>query len=205
MSEGAVGAVVLAAGASSRMGEPKQLLRLGGETLLRRALRAAFEGGCRPVVVVLGARAEELRAEAVWGGAHVVFNEAWAEGMGSSIRCGLGALLDATGEALLEAAVLMLCDQPFVDGEVIGRLVETYRAGGARLVASRYGVEGARGVPALFDCTLFPELLELDGAEGAKGVIKRHACEAAYVAAPAAAFDVDTPDDYRALKRIEAR
>lgn len=201
MSETAVGIIVLAAGASSRMGEPKQLLRYGGETLLGHALRAALETRCRPVVVVLGAGAEALRAEVEGQGAFVIVNEAWAEGMGSSIRAGLDALRAATSEAV-EAAVVLLCDQPFVTSNIIVRLVEAYRARRALLVASAYEARGERtlGAPALFSRALFPELMALNGAEGAKRIIQRHAADAVCVAAQAAAFDVDTPDDYRALQ-----
>lgn len=201
VSETAVGVILLAAGASSRMGEPKQLLRYGGETLLGRALRAALESPCRPVVVVLGARAEALRAEVEGQGVLVITNEAWAEGMGSSIRAGLGALRAATSEAA-EAAVVLLCDQPFVTSDIIARLVEAYRARRALLVASAYESRGEQplGAPALFSRALFPELMALDGAEGAKRIIQRHAADAVCVAAQAAAFDIDTPADYRALQ-----
>src|SRR5437868_14169899 len=105
MSAQPVGLIVLAAGASSRMGTPKQLLRYDGETLLRRAVRVALGARCRPAVVVLGAQAEALRGEVV--GAQVVINEEWAEGMASSLRCGLRALEAATSEPLA-AAVLLL-------------------------------------------------------------------------------------------------
>lgn len=204
MSEPNIGVIVLAAGASSRMGEPKQLLRYGGETLLGRALRAALETRCRPVVLVLGAWAETLRAEVEGRGAIVVVNEAWAEGMGSSIRAGLGALRTATSEAI-EAAVVLLCDQPFVTSDIVVRLVETYRTQRTLLVASAYEAGGERtlGAPALFSRALFPELMALNGAEGAKRIIQRHAAEAVCVETQAAAFDVDTPDDYRALAEDE--
>jgi molybdenum cofactor cytidylyltransferase len=194
----AVGVVVLAAGASRRMGEPKQLLRYGGESLLRRAVQAALGSRCRPVVVVLGAHAEVLRGEAA--GAQVVVNEEWAEGMSSSIRCGLRAL-DAATPVLADAAILTLCDQPFVTSEVIDRLVAAYEEKRPALVASRYesGGEATTGVPALFSRELFAELMELRGAEGAKRVITRHASEATHVSVPEASFDVDTPEDYRSL------
>jgi molybdenum cofactor cytidylyltransferase len=194
----AVGVVVLAAGASRRMGEPKQLLRCGGESLLRRAVQAALGSRCRPVVVVLGAYAEALGGEAA--GAQVAFNEEWAEGMSSSIRCGLRALDAATSEQV-DAAILMLCDQPFVTSEVIKRLVAAYEEKRTTLVASRYesGGELTTGVPALFSRELFAELMGLRGAEGAKRVIMRHASEATVVSVPEASFDVDTPEDYRSL------
>ncbi len=186
-----IGIVVLAAGGSTRMGEPKQLLRYEGMTLLGRAVSVALGSRCRPVVVVLGAGADGARAE-VDPRARVVVNEAWAEGMGSSIRCGVAAL----GEAA--AAVVTLCDQPFVTSELIDRLVEAHLDGGALVVASEYDAAGerTRGVPALFDRALFPELLALSGAQGAKRVVERHASDLVTVPAPEAAFDVDTPDDY---------
>lgn len=198
--EANIGIIVLAAGASSRMGESKQLLRLRGETLLRRAVNAALDSRCRPVIVVTGASLRALRDEVVGTGAIIAVNQAWAEGMGSSIRCGIVALEAATaGRA--EAAVLMLCDQPFVTGEVINRLLEAYRAGASPLVASLYEAQGekTRGVPALFGRPLFPELMGLRGAEGAKRIIAQHSSEASVIAMPEAAFDVDTPRDYRVL------
>jgi molybdenum cofactor cytidylyltransferase len=198
MSTEQVGIIVLAAGASARMGVPKQLLRYDGETLLRRAVRVALGSRCRPAVVVLGAQAAALRGEVV--GAQVAVNQAWAEGIAASIRCGLRALAVATAEPLA-ATVLLLCDQPFVTSAFIDRLLETYEMKRPLLVAAEYEADGerTRGVPALFSRALFSELLDLRGAEGAKHVIKRHATEAAFIAAPEAAFDVDTPEDYRRL------
>lgn len=166
-----------------------------------RALRVAMETRCRPVVVVLGAGAGALRVEVEGRGALVVVNEAWAEGMGSSIRTGLDALRAATSEAV-GAAVVLLCDQPFVTSGIIVRLVEAYLARRALLVASAYESRGERtlGAPALFSRALFSELMALDGAEGAKRIIQRHAAEAVCVSVQAAAFDVDTPGDYHALQ-----
>lgn len=201
LSERPIGIIVLAAGASLRLGQAKQLLNFGGETLLRRAVRAALNTRSRPVIVVLGAEADALRHEIADTEAQSVINEAWYEGMSSSIRCGLAALEAATsGQA--QAALLMLCDQPFVTTAVINRLLETYRRERAPLVASEYEAKGerTRGVPALFDGTLFPELMSLRGAEGAKRVIERNLREAALVFVPEAAFDVDTPGDYRVLR-----
>ena len=147
-------------------------------------------------------RISNRQASRRYGGAQaqVVINQEWAEGMGASIRCGLRALEAATlGRAA--AVVLMLCDQPFVTSTIINRLLETYVTERPLLVASEYEVGGetARGVPALFSRALFSELMDLRGAGGAKRVIRRHSPEAAFIAAPEAAFDVDTPEDYRRL------
>lgn len=200
MSESAIGIIVLAAGESSRMGEPKQLLRVAGETLLGRTVRAALETPCRPVVVVLGAQADAVRDAVAAAEVRVVVNRVWAEGLSSSIRCGLRALaaIDEIG-----AAILLLCDQPFVTSEVIMRLVAAYHAQQTLLVAAEYEAAGeqTRGVPALFARQLFPELLALRGAEGARRLIRRHIAEATLVAVPEAAFDVDTPANYLAVSQ----
>lgn len=200
MSEAQIGVIVLAAGASTRMGGSKQLLRFEGETLLRRATNAAFASRCRPVVVVTGARHDEMTDELDPTGALVVVNDGWIEGMSSSIRHGISALEAATAGAA-EAAVLMLCDQPFVTGGSIDRLLEAYRAAAPPLAASRYRSRGemTHGVPALFRRALFPELMNLRGGEGAKSIITRHLFEASIVLMPEAAFDVDTPHDYSFL------
>jgi len=206
MNELQSGIIVLAAGAAARMGVLKQLLRYEGKTLLRRAVDAALASRCRPVIVVLGAQADALRAEIAGTDVHIAVNREWAEGMGASIRCGVAALEEVTAERA-KAAVLTLCDQPFVTGEVINRLLEAYRAGASPLVASEYGSkdELTRGVPALFSRALFPELMDLRGGEGAKRVIERHLPEATVVAVPEAAFDVDTPHDYWVLQSDETK
>jgi molybdenum cofactor cytidylyltransferase len=196
MNHARIGIIVLAAGASTRMGEPKQLLRYDGTTLLRRAVDSALELGCGPVVVVLGADVERARAEIADTDALVVVNEAWAEGMGSSIRRGIAALDDG-----VQGALVTLCDQPLVTARVLERLFDAYLAERSFLVASEYETGGIRvhGVPALFDRDLFPELSSLRGQEGARRVVEKNALRAKFVSVPEAAFDVDTPEDFEAL------
>jgi molybdenum cofactor cytidylyltransferase len=193
-----VGAVVLAAGASTRMGTPKQLLRFEGQTLLRRAALAALEAGCRPVVVVTGAHAKQTREELRGLGVLEVENELWETGMASSVRAGIGAVVESDADAV----VLMLCDQPHVTSEIINALVEAHRATGRSVVASRYG--GGFGVPALFCRSLFDELLQLEGAAGAKQVVKSHAREAHFLSFPEGEADVDTPEDFARLLGLKA-
>ena len=190
-----VGAVVLAAGSSSRMGRPKQTLSYRGESLLRRAALAALGAGCRPVVVVTGANAELSRRELEGLDVREVLNSLWETGMASSIRAGVEALISADPDA--DAAVLLLCDQPHVTADVISRLVDAHRATGSPLVASAYG--GGFGAPALFGRTLFAELTRLEGAAGAKQVIKRHAAGAHFLPFAGGEVDVDTPDDFSRL------
>lgn len=190
-----VGAVILAAGSSSRMGVPKQTLRFRGQSMLKRAVFAALSAGCHPVVVVTGAHAEQSRGELRGLNVIEVVNALWETGMASSVRTGVESLVGADPETA--AAVLMLCDQPHVTAEIINGLVAAHRATGSAVVASAYG--GSFGVPALFGRTLFAKLARLEGAAGAKQVIKRHASEAHLLPFDGGEVDVDTPDDFSRL------
>jgi molybdenum cofactor cytidylyltransferase len=190
-----VGAVILAAGASSRMGSPKQTLRFQGESLLRRAALAALGAGCRPVIVVTGANAELSRRELDGLDVREALNPLWETGMASSVRAGIEGLVDADANAA--AAILMLCDQPHVNADVISRLAAAHRVTGKPVIASMYG--GSFGVPALFSNALFAELARLAGGAGAKQVIQRYASEAHFLAFEDGEVDVDTPDDFSRL------
>jgi molybdenum cofactor cytidylyltransferase len=174
-------AVILAAGASTRLGEPKQLVNLAGETLLERAVRTARDAGCSPVVV-LGSEAERIREGCSLVGATVLVNEAWPEGMASSIRVGVGAVSGADG------VVLMTCDQPAVTAEHLLALIAN-----GEVTASAYA--GRRGVPAYFPAATFPALLELRGDAGARELLRN----AAAVELPGGELDIDT-----ATERVEA-
>jgi molybdenum cofactor cytidylyltransferase len=196
-----VGAIVLAAGSSSRMGSPKQTLQFRGKSLLRRAALAALEAGCSPVIVVTGAHSELSRRELDGLDVREVLNTLWETGMASSIRAGVEGLLSA--DADIDAAVFLLCDQPHVTADLISGLIAAHHATGRPIVASTYG--GSFGVPALFNRTLFAELARLEGAAGAKQVIKRHASEAYLLPFRNGEVDVDTPDDFSRLitKHVE--
>jgi molybdenum cofactor cytidylyltransferase len=187
-----VGLVMLAAGASTRMGKPKQLLELNGESLLRRATLAALRSVCQPVVIVLGANEAFIRPETARLPVHVVVNTDWEQGMGSSIRTGIRQLLAA--HPPVRAAVLMLCDQPLVNTALINQLVDCYRTSRLPVVACEYNDQ--LGVPALFDRQLFDELLQLDGAAGAKRLIGKYEPTCYRLPFPEGALDVDTPEDY---------
>ena len=195
-----IGLILLAAGGSRRLGRPKQLLPFRGRTLLRHAAETALASICRPVVAVLGAAAEELEGELAGLPLAVAVHPEWAAGLAGSLRAGLAAL-EGAAETPVAAAVVMLCDQPGVAAADLDALAAAWRAGGRPLVAALYG--GELGVPALFDRSLFPELAALAGDAGAKRVLSRHREAAIAVPLPAAAFDVDTPDDLARLARLE--
>lgn len=187
-----IGAVILAAGASSRMGTSKQLLEYGGQTLVRRAALAAQEAGCNPVVVVTGAHAEELEKELRGLNLQEANNPEWESGMGSSIRAGIQAVVMANDK--VTALVLMLCDQPFVTADVLSGLITAHRETGREIVASSYGL--TIGVPALFGKAFFMELVRLESGAGAKQVIQRHLAQAHLLPFPQGEIDIDTPADF---------
>ena len=192
---GDVAAVILAAGSSTRMRSPKQILRFRGLTLIRRAALVALEARCRPVIVVTGANAAPSRSELQDLDVREAWNRDWESGMASSIRTGIEAVLAADPD--VAAVVLMLCDQPYVTAEVIAALAVAHRVTGKPVVASAYG--GSFGAPALFSRALFADLSGLEGAGGAKQVISRYAANAHFVPFPGGKTDLDTPDDFARL------
>ncbi len=195
MNSSTVGLIILAAGASTRMGTPKQLLDYQGRSFIRRIAEAAIASFCQPIIIVLGAYAERIQPELSQLPIQVVKNQHWREGMSSSIQVGLQALL--TGNPHLEAIAIALCDQPFVSSQTLNRLVEAYRSTGQPIIASEYA--GTLGVPVLFNSTLFPKLMALKTTEGAKKLIHEHYPEVLKIPFSAGAIDIDTPQDYEQL------
>jgi molybdenum cofactor cytidylyltransferase len=191
-----VDAILLAAGPSSRLGRPKQLLPFAGGTLLERA-GAALQGATpRRLIVVLGAGAAEVLAglEAASFPFEAVENRAWRSGLGSSIRAGLAAL---DREPPADGVLLGVCDQPLVPAAHFTRLRDAFSSSPDSVVASAYG--GTAGVPAVFPRALFTELRALPAAWGAKTVIVRQGARVLRVPCAEAAFDIDTAADYGSL------
>lgn len=187
-----VHAVILAAGGSRRYGAFKQLLEYQGESLLRRATRAAMSLLGERVNVVHGPKPTKCQRELASFTVRHVVNERWESGMASSLRAGISAL---PGDC--RAALVMLCDQPLVGSAQLGRLLAAWAEDPDRIVAAAYGE--TLGVPAIFPRRFFPELLELRGDRGARAVIEAHRAEVTAVPLPEAALDIDTQDDYAAL------
>jgi molybdenum cofactor cytidylyltransferase len=177
------------------MGSPKQILQYRGKSLLRRAVLAALGARCHPVIVVTGANAELSRCELDALDVREAFNSCWETGMASSVRAGIEGLVSMDAE--VAAAVLLLCDQPYVTSDVIASLLAAHHATRRPVVASTYG--GSFGVPALFSRMLFTELTELKGISGAKEIITRHASEAEFLHFQKGEVDVDTRDDFSRL------
>jgi molybdenum cofactor cytidylyltransferase len=190
-----IGAVILAAGGSSRFGQPKQLLSFRGKTLVRTIVDVACKAGCSPVVVVIGSDGEQIHPALAHANVTEVQNTNWQRGIGSSIRSGVRALTDhAPG---VEAILLLVCDQPAVNARVIERLIATRAATKKHIVASSYA--GTVGVPAIFDSSLLEELLSPEDGSGAKSMILQNLDRVAQLAFPEGAIDIDTWEDWEKL------
>jgi molybdenum cofactor cytidylyltransferase len=195
-----VAAVVLAAGGSTRFGQPKQLAAFRGETFVRHIVAASVEAGCAPVVVVVGEDAAQITLELTGLAASIVMHPQWSIGLGSSIGVGLQYVIDSATEP--DAAILLACDQPFVSAATLRQVIQSRLTSGKPIVASAYAA--TLGIPALFDRSCFPDLLQLTGDSGAKGIIFSRQHDVAPFNFPAAAIDIDTPADYqRFLARNE--
>ncbi|MEL5994518.1 nucleotidyltransferase family protein [Hymenobacter segetis] len=188
-----VALLLLAAGASTRMGQPKQLLPYHGRTLLRHAAETAVASGCAPIVLVTGALHEELVAEVAGLPIRAIHNPDWETGMASSIRAGLAAVAETRPAAVL----IMLTDQPLLTPELLHELMARQQQTQASIVAAAYG--DTLGVPAIFAKAVFPELLQLQGQAGAGRLIAGYGAAVERVPFPAGLLDVDTPEDYAAL------
>jgi molybdenum cofactor cytidylyltransferase len=186
--------VILAAGGSSRLGRPKQLLAWQGKNLLQHAVQTALEITTQPVVVT-GAHADQLVAAIDASQVQVVFNPEWEQGIASSIRCGLQALLNRTPTP--EQVIFMVCDQPFVSPGLLLDLIQEQQKSGKAIVASAYA--GTLGIPALFEKAMFPQLLDLQGDMGAKKIMQQHSDQTVAVDFPQGHIDIDTVSEYEAL------
>ena len=184
-------AAILAAGTSSRLGQPKQLLKIDGQTLIRRTARAALDADIARVLIIVAhsshgeAVADELRDLAV----EIVVNSQWREGMASSVRAAVAASRGA------DALLLTPCDLPRLSSAHLRALIEKFERETAPIVASRYNQ--TLGAPLIIARELWPELRELRGDVGARRVIMRH--EANFIEWPDGAFDVDTREDWANL------
>ncbi|HEV7137035.1 MAG TPA: nucleotidyltransferase family protein [Steroidobacteraceae bacterium] len=181
-------AIVLAAGASTRFGSAKQLVRIGDRPLLSLIAGRAAEVVGHALIVVLGAGAAELAPLLKHSPGSVVVNRDWREGLASSIRAGIARLPSSCA-----AVMLVLADQACVTAEDLRRLAGAWRRQPLGVAAARYG--GTVGVPAIFPQHLFAELNDLKGDTGARILLRRHADRLVRVPMMSAAFDLDTPDD----------
>lgn len=189
-----VAALILAAGTSSRMGRPKQLLPYEGKSLVRRAAEAALGSRAHQTIVVTGAAREQVEHELSRLAVMLVHNPSFADGMSTSLRAGLRAVRPE-----VDAIIVMLADQPFVDAGVVDALIARYEQSGALIVRPRYG--SVPGNPVLWDSSHFAALMDQDGDQGGRSLLQRYKDQIAWLDLPDAALqtDVDTPEAYASL------
>ncbi len=189
------GIIILAAGESKRLGKPKQLLSFGGNTLLTRVANTACESGLKPVIAVLGANDDKISATLNIPGLMVVKNDDWKEGMAFSIRTGLFTLTELFPQ--VDGIVMLVCDQPFLNHDVIRALIEAQRNSGLPAAAASYG--GKLGTPALFHKSIFTELMSLSGDTGARKILDKMREDVVTIDFEMGIVDIDTPEDYERL------
>jgi molybdenum cofactor cytidylyltransferase len=191
-----IGIIVLAAGASSRMKKPKQLLQFEGKSLLKRAVETAIDSIYQPVIVVLGANFELTKAEIEDLPVEIVHNGDWQSGLSSSIKTAIENLLKIAPN--IAACVIALADQPFITATHLNLFAETFPQSDDLIIAAEYN--GTIGVPAIFSREVFDDFNELLGDKGAKPIMKKYRDRLTTIDLPEAAFDIDTPQDFQSLE-----
>ena len=192
------GILILAAGNSSRLGEPKQLLTYNGKSLITNVVEAAITAISSPVAVVTGAHSEQILPKLFHLPTTIIHNDNWQEGMASSIRMGLTEFNRLNPH--LQGVIISVSDQPFVSSELFQALIETAESTGKGIVASFY--DDIAGTPVLYQKKYNDSLMGLKGAEGAKKLIKQFAGDVASVPFPLGGIDIDTQEDYRKLTSL---
>jgi len=188
-----VSLILLAAGASSRMGQSKQLLEIQGEPLLLHSTKVALACGAKNVIVILGANEEPHRAIIRELPVTVIPNHYWKSGMGSSIKAGLNYLIRDSSDT--EAVIIMVCDQPALTAQHLQKLIQKFKDTRSPIIASSYS--GTAGVPALFSRSFFSNILMLRDEQGAKKIIQQFPEQVKTVDFPEGLFDLDTAEDYQ--------
>ncbi|UII79601.1 NTP transferase domain-containing protein [Flagellimonas sp. CMM7] len=193
MSEG-ISILILAAGASARMGNRvKQLLPWGTRTLLENAIDTAKQV-TDSIFVVLGANKEEIE-KAISLDAETVYNPNWQSGMGSSISIGIEGILKQAEDP--KGILIMLADQPLIDKTYLNELKEEFKKGIFKIVATSYG--NRLGVPAIFHQSIVPELMDLNEDYGARHIIQKYRAHLKQVFPKGKELDIDTPKNYTQL------
>ncbi|GAA4295560.1 nucleotidyltransferase family protein [Nibribacter koreensis] len=191
--------IILAAGSSSRMGHPKQQLSYQGKTLVQHVAEIALGSKADQVLVVLGANSEQIIPEIAHLPIKYINNLNWEEGMAASIKAGLHVLQKF--HPVSTNALFLLCDQPLITADLLNAMMQAKDQTDKGIIACAYAE--TVGAPVLFDARYFTELNQLQGQEGAKKVLLKHMNQVHAIPFPAAALDIDTPEDYLTLQQME--
>jgi molybdenum cofactor cytidylyltransferase len=187
--------VILAAGSSQRMGQPKQLMPYKGRSLIMHSVMIANEIKTGPPVVVTGAYDELIRKELGASNAELVYNAGWESGMASSVITGLHFIAK---DPEVKAVLMMVSDQPFVSADLLSSMIRLSMQSAKPVVACRYK-DGTVGTPAIFNNTMFSELLNLSGHEGPRIILRNHPELVDTIEFPSGGIDIDTVEDYNNL------
>ncbi len=186
--------VILAAGQSSRLGTPKQLLQFNGESLLQHCIKEALQTNF-PVIVVVGAKRQVIKRELKDLNITIAKNKKWHDGMSTSLQCGLVAAKNLNDE--IDGIIFMVSDQPFVSAALLTNLLKAQNESSLPLAASSYA--GRLGTPVLFHKIFFDKLMDLQGDTGARKLIEQNKNLATEVSFPEGVIDIDTAEDYKTL------
>ena len=189
--------IILAAGQSSRMGSPKQLLKYRGTTLLQHSIDAVTESNASTLILVLGFGIDEIEKQLNQDQVIIVKNPGWESGMASSIRCGISKIRNEFKDT--DAVIIMVCDQPYVSSDLLNKLILTHQTSGKAIIASHYNQ--TLGTPALFHKSMFNELIALEGDRGAKVLFSKFPEETASVEFKDGSIDIDTDENYKNLAK----
>ncbi len=189
------GIIILAAGNSSRLGSPKQLLYYQGSSLLQRTVAAAETTAYVPIVLVLGAHADQILEQHPDFNINIIINDSWEKGISSSIATGLSKMLELKADT--KNVVIAVADQPFIRPEIFTELIEESQRSRKNIVASKYAK--TIGTPALFNEIYFDELIALNGNTGAKPLLQKYAADVATIPFELGHIDIDTQKDYNNL------
>jgi molybdenum cofactor cytidylyltransferase len=192
-----IGIIILAAGKSARLGTAKQLLNYRGKNLLQHSIDVALSSLAEQVLVVLGSEKEIIEQELDQSKIEVIANPLWENGMASSINYGLKGLKKILPKA--DAAIFMVCDQPFVDANLLNKLIEKHIETQKYIIASKYAE--TLGTPTLFHKSFFGELSSLEGDIGAKSLIKKYSNLSESINFDLGSIDIDTRENYLNLPK----
>jgi molybdenum cofactor cytidylyltransferase len=187
------GIIILAAGSSSRMGEPKQLMMYKNKTFLQHIIGEAKNAGLDPVICVTGYKSDLITKSISRMKVKVVYNEHWQEGMGSGISAGIKQALPSD----VDSVILAVSDQPYVSSDLFETMVKWKDQSGKGIVACTYA--GTLGTPVLFSKDYFNRLLLLNGNQGAKNIVKINLPDVCPVEFEKGNIDIDTKADYENL------
>ena len=188
--------LLLAAGSSSRMGVPKQLLKWNNSTLLQHAINMVKKIDRDEIILILGAHFDDIKSNIDTTGVTVIHNKNWKNGLGNSISCGINHIMKSYPQ--FENVLIMLADQPLIDSNYLNEMIETQHSNPDKIICTAYQNKRL-GVPAIFNKVYFEELLRLNHDKGAKDLLNKNSEKMLFLDGSNLISDIDTMEDYEIL------